>query len=51
MDGANTIYTPGWVWVEGERVYDASNPEHGKYAVGGWQVYRTSSEHVHVGCR
>jgi len=37
-------------WVEGERVYDAANPEHVKYAVGGWQVYRTSAGHVHAGC-
>lgn len=37
-------------WVEGEQVYDASNAEHSKYNVGGWQVYRTSAEHVHVGC-
>jgi imidazolonepropionase-like amidohydrolase len=33
-------------WVEGERVYDASDPEHAKYAVGGWQVYRMAA-HAH----
>jgi imidazolonepropionase-like amidohydrolase len=37
-------------WVEGERVYDASNPEHEKYARGGWKVYGTSAAHVHAGC-
>jgi imidazolonepropionase-like amidohydrolase len=37
-------------WVEGRRVYDASDPEHAKYAVGGWQVYRASAGHVHGGC-
>ncbi|HXV75319.1 MAG TPA: amidohydrolase family protein, partial [Candidatus Polarisedimenticolaceae bacterium] len=37
-------------WVEGERVYDASDPDHAKYARGGWQVYRGSSDHVHDGC-
>lgn len=37
-------------WVEGERIYDASNPEHEKYARGGYNVYRTSAEHVHAGC-
>ena len=37
-------------WVEGEQVYDASNPEHQKYAVGGWQVYRAAAIHDHEGC-
>ena len=37
-------------WVEGERVYDASDPEHVKYALGGWRVYRASAGHVHAGC-
>lgn len=36
-------------WVEGRRVYDASNPDHARYATGGWQVYRASGE-GHVGC-
>ena len=26
-------------WVEGERVFDRSDPEHRKYAVGGFEVY------------
>ncbi|MCP3981013.1 MAG: amidohydrolase family protein [bacterium] len=38
-------------WVEGQRVYDASNPEHAKYNVGGWQIYRTAAGHDHTGCR
>jgi imidazolonepropionase-like amidohydrolase len=37
-------------WVEGKRVYDASDPEQRKYAQGGWQVYRTSASHDHGGC-
>jgi imidazolonepropionase-like amidohydrolase len=37
-------------WVEGQRVYDRSNPEHAKYDTGGWDVYRASAEHVHAGC-
>ncbi|ANM29607.1 amidohydrolase [Acidobacteria bacterium Mor1] len=35
-------------WVEGQRVYDASNPEHHKYAVGGWHVYSPMGEHDHA---
>jgi imidazolonepropionase-like amidohydrolase len=37
-------------WVEGERVYDASNPEHAKYDVGGWHVYQPSVRRYHEGC-
>jgi imidazolonepropionase-like amidohydrolase len=37
-------------WVEGERVYDSTDPEHEKYARGGWQVYRTSAAQIHQGC-
>lgn len=37
-------------WVEGRRVYDASDPEHEKYARGGWQVYRMAAGHEHGGC-
>jgi imidazolonepropionase-like amidohydrolase len=37
-------------WVEGERVYDASDPEQRKYAVGGWQVYRGLAGHSDDGC-
>lgn len=37
-------------WVEGERVYDASDPEHRTYAVGGWRVYPPGHVHEHIGC-
>jgi imidazolonepropionase-like amidohydrolase len=37
-------------WVEGQQVYDASNAEHSKYNVGGWQVYRAAADHIHGGC-
>lgn len=37
-------------WVEGERVYDASNPEHAKYNAGGWKVYRSTGGHIHAEC-
>ena len=30
-------------WVEGRLVYDRSDPEHRRYAVGGHNVYRTSA--------
>ena len=36
-------------WVEGEQIYDASDPEHREYAVGGWQVYQPLGEHDHDG--
>ena len=38
-------------WVEGRRVYDASDPEHERYDVGGWNVYTPVAGHVHAGCR
>ena len=34
-------------WVEGEQVYDATDPEHQKYAVGGYKIYRGGA-HAHV---
>jgi len=37
-------------WVEGEQVYDSSDPQHEKYSRGGWQVYRVTAEHGHQGC-
>ncbi len=37
-------------WVEGERVYDAADPEQRKFAFGGWRVYRMSAAHAHEGC-
>ncbi len=35
-------------WVDGEIVYDRANPDHYKYAVGGYQVYRTMHYHHHI---
>ncbi len=35
-------------WVEGEQVFDLSDPEHRKYATGGYKVYRSFGEHVHA---
>lgn len=37
-------------WVEGEQVYDASDPEHAKYADGGYGVFPAAGNHVHDGC-
>ena len=31
-------------WVEGTMIYDRSNPDHRRYAVGGYKVYRTTAE-------
>ena len=36
-------------WVDGKVVYDRADPEHYKYAVGGYQVYRTLHHHIHGG--
>jgi imidazolonepropionase-like amidohydrolase len=33
-------------WVEGERVFDRTDPEHRKYAVGGYRVYEDLA-HLH----
>ena len=36
------------VWIEGEQVFDLSNPEHRKYLVGGYDVYDgMAAEHSH----
>ena len=35
-------------WVEGEQIYDRSDPEHYKYAVGGYNVYRGGASHAHM---
>ena len=35
-------------WVEGQKVFDRSDPEHLKYATGGYDVYRPSGDHVHI---
>lgn len=34
-------------WVEGEKVFDLSNPEDKKYAVGGYEVFRGDYSEVH----
>ena len=40
-----SVYTTvDQTWVEGRLIYDRSNPEHRRYAVGGHNVYRTSAE-------
>lgn len=37
-------------WVEGKLVFDRSNPEHRKYAVGGYEVFRGQAHyHDHQG--
>ena len=36
-------------WVEGRKVFDRSDPEDRKYAVGGYNVYRGGQQHVHRG--
>ena len=35
------------VWVEGQQVFDLSNPEHRKYATGGYKVYSGGAVHSH----
>ena len=35
-------------WVEGRLVYDRSNPDHRRYAVGGHDVYRVTAEEEQV---
>ncbi len=35
-------------WVEGTMIYDRANPEHRKYAVGGYKVYQTTAEEDHM---
>ena len=35
-------------WVEGRMVYDSSNPDHRKYAVGGYKVYRMTADEEHT---
>lgn len=36
-------------WVEGRRIYDRDDPDHFKYAVGGFDVYRSTGQHDHLG--
>jgi len=34
-------------WIEGEKVYDRSNPEDREYATGGYEIFRTMNMHIH----
>ena len=34
-------------WVEGTMIYDRANPDHRKYAVGGYKVYDTTAHEDH----
>ncbi len=35
-------------WVEGTMIYDRANPDHRRYAVGGYKVYRTTADEDHA---
>lgn len=37
-------------WVEGRQVFDAANPDHARYATGGWLVYLPWAGELHGGC-
>lgn len=34
-------------WIEGEKVYDRSNPEDREYATGGYEIFRSANLHIH----
>lgn len=34
-------------WIEGEKVFDRSNPEDREYATGGYEIFRTMNMHMH----
>lgn len=34
-------------WIEGDKVYDRSNPEDRDYATGGYEIFRTTNMHIH----
>ncbi|MDR9364427.1 MAG: amidohydrolase family protein [Balneolaceae bacterium] len=34
-------------WIEGEKVYDRSNPEDRDYATGGYEIFRSTNMHIH----
>jgi imidazolonepropionase-like amidohydrolase len=36
-------------WVEGERVFDFSDPDHRRFATGGYDTYRTHAHHHDLG--
>ena len=42
-DPLSVYTTVEQTWVEGRQIYDRSNPEHRRYAVGGHNVYRTTA--------
>ncbi len=35
-------------WVEGAMIFDRADPDHRRYAVGGYEVYRTTAEEDHM---
>ncbi len=35
-------------WVEGRMIYDRTDPDHRKYAVGGYKVYRATAHEDHI---
>ena len=43
-DPLSVYATVEQTWVEGRLIYDRSDPEHRRYAVGGHRVYRTTAE-------
>jgi imidazolonepropionase-like amidohydrolase len=43
-DPLSVYATVEQTWVEGRLIYDRSNPEHRRYAVGGYDVYRTTAD-------
>lgn len=34
-------------WIEGEKIYDRSNPADREYATGGYEIFRTMNMHLH----
>lgn len=34
-------------WIEGDKVYDRSNPDDREYATGGYEIFRTTNMHIH----
>lgn len=34
-------------WIEGEKVFDRSNPDDREYATGGYEIFRTMNLHMH----
>ena len=43
-DPLSVYTTVEQTWVEGQLIFDRSDPEHRRYAVGGHNVYRTTAE-------